>query len=67
MTASYVTPPNTLAWLLDPAAPGVRYLALRDLEGLPHNDPEPRRGAAAAHPPDRSRRCCRRCTLMDIG
>ena len=30
-----------LDWLLDPADPGVRYLALRDLVGLPPDDPEP--------------------------
>jgi hypothetical protein len=49
MTALYEPQPNTLAWLLDPAAPGVRYLALRDLEGLPHNDPELAAARAAAH------------------
>ena len=31
---------NQLDWLLDPASPGVRYLALRDLVGLPADDPE---------------------------
>jgi hypothetical protein len=30
----------TLDWLLDPASPGVRYLTLRDLVGLPAAEPE---------------------------
>jgi hypothetical protein len=31
---------NDLSWLLDPADPGARYLALRDLCDLPFDDPE---------------------------
>jgi hypothetical protein len=31
---------NSLDWLLDPAAPGVRYLAMRDLLQTPQDDPE---------------------------
>lgn len=31
---------NSFDWLLDPANPGVRYLALRDLQSLPASDPE---------------------------
>jgi hypothetical protein len=31
---------TTLDWLLDPDSPGIRYLAMRDLVGLPANDPE---------------------------
>ena len=40
---------NVLNWLLDPADPGVRYLALRDLVRLPASDPELRTARAAAH------------------
>jgi hypothetical protein len=29
---------NSLPWLLEPESPGVRYLALRDLVGLSHDD-----------------------------
>jgi hypothetical protein len=39
----------TLEWLLDPASPGVRYLALRDLLGLPSDDPELAAAQKAAH------------------
>jgi hypothetical protein len=42
-------PDPTLQWLLDPASPGVRYLALRDLVGLPANDPEMIAAQKAAH------------------
>ncbi len=31
---------NSLPWLLEPEAPGVRYLALRELLDLPPDDPE---------------------------
>lgn len=31
---------ETIHWLLDPADPGARYLALRDLQGLPPDAPE---------------------------
>ena len=31
---------DTLAWLLEPDEPGVRYLALRDLLGLKADDPD---------------------------
>ncbi|MFZ6027413.1 MAG: nitrogen fixation protein NifH [Chloroflexota bacterium] len=41
---------NTLSdWLLDPANPGVRYLALRDLRRLPADDPERIAAQKAAH------------------
>ena len=40
---------NTLDWLLDPGSPGVRYLALRDLVGLPVGDPEMVAAQKAAH------------------
>ena len=36
-------------WLLDPALPGVRYLALRDVVGLPADDPELVGAQKAAH------------------
>jgi hypothetical protein len=36
-------------WLLDPASPGVRYLALRDLVGLPADNPELIAAQKAAH------------------
>jgi hypothetical protein len=39
----------TLEWLLDPASPGVRYLALRDLLGLPPDDPELAAAQKVAH------------------
>jgi hypothetical protein len=39
----------TLEWLLDPASPGVCYLALRDLLGLPEDDPEMIAARKAAH------------------
>ena len=41
--------PHTLAWLLEPADPGVRYLTMRDLLNLPANDPELQQARAAAH------------------
>ena len=41
--------PNVLAWLLDPADPGPRHLALRDLVRLPADDPELLAARAAAH------------------
>lgn len=40
---------DTLDWLLDPADPGPRYLALRDLVRLPADDPELIAARAAAH------------------
>jgi hypothetical protein len=40
---------TTLEWLLDPASPGVRYLALRDLVALPADDPELVAAQKAAH------------------
>lgn len=40
---------TTLDWLLDPASPGVRYLALRDLVGLRADDPELLAAQKAAH------------------
>jgi hypothetical protein len=39
----------TLEWLLEPEDPGVRYLALRDLVGLPANNPELAEAQKAAH------------------
>lgn len=41
--------PATLDWLLDPADPGPRHLALRDLERRPPDDPELMTARAAAH------------------
>jgi len=43
------TLPDTLGWLLDPADPGPRYLALRDLCRRPAGDPELLAARAAAH------------------
>jgi hypothetical protein len=40
---------ETVAWLLEPADPGVRNLALRDLAGLSRDDPELLAAKAAAH------------------
>ena len=40
---------DSLAWLLEPQAPGVRYLALRDLLGLAQDDAELRTACQAAH------------------
>jgi hypothetical protein len=40
---------NQLDWLLDPASPGVRYLALRDLVGLPADDLELVAAQKSAH------------------
>jgi len=40
---------DSLAWLLDPDSPGVRYLALRDLLDLPSDDAELYAAAQAAH------------------
>jgi len=40
---------NVLNWLLDPADPGVRYLALRDLVNLPADDPDLLTARAEAH------------------
>jgi len=40
---------KTLDWLLDPASPGVRYLALRDLVGLPADDPKLAAARKEAH------------------
>jgi hypothetical protein len=37
------------SWLLDPEAPGVRYLALRDVLELPEDDPELAKARSAAH------------------
>lgn len=41
--------PETLDWLLDPADPGPRYLALRDLLHAPAGSPELLAARAAAH------------------
>jgi len=40
---------GVMEWLLDPDSPGVRYLALRDLVGLPADDPELVEACRAAH------------------
>jgi len=40
---------NPIAWLLEPESPGVRYLALRDLAGLPRGDPELAAAQKLAH------------------
>ncbi len=40
---------DSLTWLLEPADPGVRYLALRDLVKLKAGDPELARARLAAH------------------
>jgi len=40
---------DPMPWLLEPADPGPRYLALRDLVGLPANDPELVAAQEAAH------------------
>lgn len=40
---------NAIDWLLDPAAPGVRYLALRDLLGLAPDDAQLRAARETAH------------------
>jgi len=40
---------SPLPWLLEPADPGVRYLALRDLCRLPHDDPDLAAARTAAH------------------
>ena len=40
---------NVLNWLLDPADPGVRYLAMRDLLHLPAGDPDLAAARAEAH------------------
>ena len=40
---------DPLSWLLEPANPGVRYLALRDLLDLPAGDPQLRSAQQAAH------------------
>lgn len=40
MNVQHHTDETTLAWLLEPDSPGVRYLALRDLLGLPADHPE---------------------------
>jgi hypothetical protein len=40
---------DVMEWLLDPALPGVRYLALRDLVGLPEDDPKLVKAKKSAH------------------
>ena len=42
-------PSQTLEWLLDESEPGPRYLALRDLYGLPPNDSQVKHARRAAH------------------
>jgi hypothetical protein len=49
MTAQSLLRADPLPWLLEPDDPGPRYLALRDLCGLPADDPELRAARAAAH------------------
>ncbi|HET7091279.1 MAG TPA: nitrogen fixation protein NifH [Anaerolineae bacterium] len=40
---------NSLPWLLETESPGVRYLALRDVVGLPKDNPELRAARKSAH------------------
>ena len=40
---------DSLAWLLEPDSPGVRYLALRDVSDLPDSDAKLRAARKAAH------------------
>lgn len=40
---------DVLTWLLEPDSPGVRYLAMRDLLGLPENDPQLCKARQQAH------------------
>jgi hypothetical protein len=40
---------DSLPWLLEAESPGVRYLALRDVVGLPDDNPELRAARKAAH------------------
>ncbi len=40
---------DPIPWLLEPDAPGVRYLAMRDLLDLPADDPELNAARADAH------------------
>ncbi len=49
MCATDTTAQPVPAWLLDPASPGVRYLALRDLARLPPQDPVLLAAREAAH------------------
>ena len=41
--------PDPIPWLLEPDDPGVRYLAMRDLLGLPADEPELLKARQAAH------------------
>lgn len=49
MNGQNQVPNDTLNWLLEPDSPGVRYLALRDLVGLPAEHPELRSAKSTAH------------------
>ncbi|RPI84789.1 MAG: nitrogen fixation protein NifH [Chloroflexi bacterium] len=49
MNGQFQIPSDTLNWLLEPDSPGVRYLALRDLVGLPAEHPELLAAKSAAH------------------
>ncbi|MBL8096084.1 MAG: hypothetical protein JNL73_18055 [Anaerolineales bacterium] len=49
MSPSSLSRPDPLPWLLEPSAPGVRYLALRDLVGCAPDDPELSAARAAAY------------------
>jgi hypothetical protein len=40
---------DSISWLLEPTAPAVRYLAIRDLLDTPSNDPELRAACKTAH------------------
>lgn len=40
---------DSVSWLLEPDSPGVRYLALRDIEGLPSEDAELKSARKKAH------------------
>ncbi|MCB2210165.1 nitrogen fixation protein NifH [bacterium] len=49
MTSKTQLNPTTLDWLLEEKEPGVRYLALRDLEALPSDKPELVKARRKAH------------------
>jgi len=49
MTQTSLPDPDTLAWLLEPEDPAVRFLALRDLQGFPADDPACQSAQEAAH------------------
>jgi hypothetical protein len=46
---SHLLPSKTLDWLLDETDPGPRYLTMRDLFGVPPDDPKLKQARLAAH------------------